>query len=215
MKFSSLTFFLLIILTFSACTSKKNDANGQGISETTADSESVEGGEPIADADFSRIDISGAAKVVVFIKDTCRVEIDDKTATLNDPRCSVKNGILHIAPVDSLHENRMHSIRIYTPHLVSYMVHDCGEANLSGNDVTGSIFTLDVRDVNVFRGNACIHTTQAEVHLEKMLMAKLQFLTDALNLTAKRYQHIELVGNAKQRHIDADAPHQIDSSQLK
>ena len=101
---------------------------------------------------FHCIDVSGVTKVVVFIRDSSSVMIDGRQVGNGDPRICIKEGVLHVSPIDKSEESSIQSVRIYTPTLDKYVVKDCGEANLSGDTLRSKRFVLNVQKCNVFRG---------------------------------------------------------------
>lgn len=167
--------------------------------------------------DFHAIEVSGVTKVVVFVRDSTSVKLDDEELTPGDKRVSIEDGVLTIAPEDTLKAHRIKSVRIYTPRLDRYVISDCGEANLSGDTLRCENFLLDVRRCNIFRGNACIICSDLGIGLQKMLMAKFDIQAASLSLKADSLQHVELKGSAKT--LTLDAPDRIkpfiDTSKLK
>lgn len=167
--------------------------------------------------DFHAIEVSGVTKVVVFIRDTAAVHIDDEAVQPGDKRVSIDSGTLHIAPVDAAKAHRIQSVRIYTPQLDCYTISDCGEANISGDTLCGEKFLLDVRRCNIFRGNTYIICKEIDIRLHKMLMAQLRMQGERVSLRADSLQHVELNGQAGSFALDAPDRIRplIDTSKLK
>lgn len=118
--------------------------------------------------------------------------------------------MLTVAAQDSLPEHRIREVRIYTPNLTSYRINNCGEANISGDAVVTSNFTLDINNCNVFRGNAVIRADHADISLNKMLMVKLKFAKSAVTIHANNLQRVELSGTTKALDIDGNAKDKVE-----
>lgn len=167
--------------------------------------------------DFHAIEVSGVSKVVVFIRDSTSVKLNDEDVMPGDRRVSIEDGVLTIAPADTVKEHRINNVRIYTPRLDRYVISDCSEANLSGDTLGCKKFLLDIHRCNIFRGNACIICSDLSIGLQKMLMAKFDVQASSLSLKADSLQHVELKGTAKT--FTLDCPDRIkpfiDTSKLK
>ena len=141
--------------------------------------------------------MSGVTKVVVFIRDSSSVMIDGRQVGNGDPRICIKEGVLHVSPIDKSEESSIQSVRIYTPTLDKYVVKDCGEANLSGDTLRSKRFVLNVQKCNVFRGNACLAVANVNVTFHKMLMANLDLKSIDFTMKADSVQYINLKGSTR------------------
>lgn len=166
---------------------------------------------------FSVIDASRVTKLVVFIRDSTAISIDGQKVSAADKRISVANGVLKVAPVDTLKKHRIKSVRIYTPYLEQYNIRDCGEANISGNAVVGGKFVLNIEHCNLFRGNSYIVCNDVDLSFSQMLMSKINVRCRNLYVKARKTQHVELKGSACECtfETDRDAASFIDTLKLK
>lgn len=170
---------------------KKQNGKSDDRSDTSVEG-TWQGIEP-----FHSIDVSGVTKVVVFIRDSTSVMIDGVHVENGDPRICIKNGLLHVSPIDKSTESSIQSVRIYTPTLDKYVVKDCGEANLSGDTLRSKRFVLNVQKCNVFRGNACLAVANVNATFHKMLMANLDLKSIDFTMKADSVQYIALKGSTR------------------
>lgn len=182
----------LIITLFAACTSRKENTTHHSATEIVDNRE----GNVWQNETFNQLQAEGIVHLVVFIRDSTAIHIDGKPVTQGDPRITIAHGMLTVAAPDSLPQNRIHEVRIYTPNLTSYRINNCGEANISGDAIVASHFVLDINNCNTFRGNAVIRADHADISLNHMLMAKLKFAKSSVSLNANNLQHVEVSGAA-------------------
>lgn len=186
----------MLTLMLAACNSRQRK-QPSAFSIIDADQPMTSDGQWMGMEDFDVIKVSGVSKVVVFVRDSLMVKIDGEDVKQGDERVHIQDGVLTIAPKDTLKESHIKSVRIYTPRLKQYVVHDCAEANISGDTLAMTHFTLDVKRTHLFRGNACLKCDKIDISLSKMLMAKFDVQAATLNVQAERMQHLELKGKAQ------------------
>ena len=113
-----LLILVLMLLLLVACHygNKKQNEKSDDRSDTSVEG-TWQGIEP-----FHSIDVSGVTKVVVFIRDSTSVVIDGLHVENGDPRICIKEGVLHVSPIDKSKDSSIQSVRIYTPKLDKYVV---------------------------------------------------------------------------------------------